>query len=52
MKLRLAIIGAGPAGIYAADILLKHDRGFDVSIIDIDTEIEAHHVVFGASFRF
>ncbi len=32
MKLRLAIIGAGPAGIYAADILLKHDRGFDVSI--------------------
>jgi ferredoxin--NADP+ reductase len=32
MKLRLAIIGAGPAGIYAADILLKHDRSFDVSI--------------------
>ena len=31
-KLRLAIVGAGPAGIYAADILLKHDRGFDVSI--------------------
>jgi len=32
MKLRLAIVGAGPAGIYAADILLKYDRGFDVSI--------------------
>ncbi|HWH25681.1 MAG TPA: FAD-dependent oxidoreductase [Pseudolysinimonas sp.] len=32
MKLRLAIVGAGPAGIYAADILLKHTREFDVSI--------------------
>ncbi len=32
MKLRLAIVGAGPAGIYAADILQKHDRAFDVSI--------------------
>ncbi len=31
-KLRLAIVGAGPAGIYAADILLKTDRQFDVSI--------------------
>ncbi|MGI9824303.1 FAD-dependent oxidoreductase [Agromyces sp. Marseille-Q5079] len=31
-KLRLAIIGAGPAGIYAADILLKAERNFDVSI--------------------
>lgn len=31
-KLRLAIVGAGPAGIYAADILLKMDRSFDVSI--------------------
>jgi ferredoxin--NADP+ reductase len=31
-KLRLAIIGAGPAGIYAADILLKAERQFDVSI--------------------
>ena len=30
--LRLAIVGAGPAGIYAADILLKHERSFDVSI--------------------
>ena len=30
--LRLAIVGAGPAGIYAADILRKHDRPFDVSI--------------------
>lgn len=32
MKLRLAIVGAGPAGIYAADILLKAERQFDVSI--------------------
>ncbi|WP_261165671.1 FAD-dependent oxidoreductase [Microbacterium sp. Marseille-Q6965] len=31
-KLRLAIVGAGPAGIYAADILLKTERRFDVSI--------------------
>ncbi|GAB3611196.1 FAD-dependent oxidoreductase [Humibacter ginsengiterrae] len=31
-KLRLAIVGAGPAGIYAADILLKAEREFDVSI--------------------
>src|SRR3954454_24631210 len=31
-KLRLAIVGAGPAGIYAADILLKEERDFDVSI--------------------
>src|SRR3712207_631345 len=31
-KLRLAIVGAGPAGIYAADILLKQEHGFDVSI--------------------
>ncbi|WP_292836406.1 FAD-dependent oxidoreductase [Microbacterium sp.] len=31
-KLRLAIIGAGPAGIYAADILLKAERKFDVAI--------------------
>ncbi|HWL59566.1 MAG TPA: FAD-dependent oxidoreductase [Microbacteriaceae bacterium] len=31
-KLRLAIIGAGPAGIYAADILLKYERAFEVSI--------------------
>ncbi len=30
--LRLAIVGAGPAGIYAADILLKAERTFDVSI--------------------
>ncbi|MFM2412156.1 MAG: hypothetical protein RLZZ587_489 [Actinomycetota bacterium] len=30
--LRLAIVGAGPAGIYAADILRKHERAFDVSI--------------------
>ena len=31
-KLRLAIVGAGPAGIYAADLLLKAERKFDVSI--------------------
>ncbi len=31
-KLRLAIVGAGPAGIYAADLLLKAERDFDVSI--------------------
>ena len=31
-NLRLAIVGAGPAGIYAADILLKAERKFDVSI--------------------
>jgi ferredoxin--NADP+ reductase len=30
--LRLAIVGAGPAGIYAADIAKKAGRGFDVSI--------------------
>jgi ferredoxin--NADP+ reductase len=30
--LRLAIVGAGPAGIYAADILLKAETQFDVSI--------------------
>jgi ferredoxin--NADP+ reductase len=31
-KLRLAIVGAGPAGVYAADILLKAEKQFDVSI--------------------
>jgi ferredoxin--NADP+ reductase len=31
-KLRLAIVGAGPAGIYAADLMLKAERKFDVSI--------------------
>ncbi len=30
--LRLAIVGAGPAGIYAADIAKKAERSFDVSI--------------------
>jgi ferredoxin--NADP+ reductase len=30
--LRLAIVGAGPAGIYAADILLKAEKQFGVSI--------------------
>lgn len=39
-KLRLAIVGAGPAGIYAADILLKAERGFDVSI-DIFEQLPA-----------
>lgn len=32
MKLRVAIIGAGPAGIYAADALLKLGQEFDVSV--------------------
>ncbi len=31
-KLRLAVVGAGPAGIYASDILLKAEKHFDVSI--------------------
>ncbi len=31
-KLRLAVIGAGPAGIYASDLILKAQRDFDVSI--------------------
>ncbi len=31
-KLRLAIVGAGPAGIYAADLLVKAEREFGVSI--------------------
>lgn len=29
---RIAIVGAGPAGIYAADILLKSEKVFNVSI--------------------
>lgn len=32
MLLRVAVIGAGPAGIYAADILLKQAEGVDVEI--------------------
>ena len=32
VTLRVAIVGAGPAGIYAADILLKHEKAPDVSI--------------------
>ncbi len=32
MTLRVAIVGAGPAGIYAADTLLKHEKVEDVSI--------------------
>jgi ferredoxin--NADP+ reductase len=31
-KFRLAIVGAGPAGIYAADIALKAEKDFDISI--------------------
>lgn len=31
-KMRLAIVGAGPAGIYAADLLVKANRDFDVEI--------------------
>ncbi len=31
-KLRLAIVGAGPAGIYAADLMIKAERDFEVSI--------------------
>ena len=31
-KLRLAVIGAGPAGIYAADLIHKAERDFEVSI--------------------
>ena len=30
--MRLAIVGAGPAGIYAADLLMKAERDFDVEI--------------------
>lgn len=31
-KLRIAVVGAGPAGIYASDLLLKAEREFEVSI--------------------
>lgn len=30
--LRIAIVGAGPAGVYTADILTKEERDFEVSI--------------------
>lgn len=30
--MRVAVIGAGPAGVYAADLLTKADRDFEVSI--------------------
>ncbi|UOQ56734.1 pyridine nucleotide-disulfide oxidoreductase [Leucobacter allii] len=30
--MRLAIVGAGPAGIYAADLLMKAERDFEVEI--------------------
>ena len=30
--LRVAIVGAGPAGIYAADLFTKAERDFEVSI--------------------
>lgn len=31
-KLRLAVVGAGPAGIYASDLIIKAQRDFEVSI--------------------
>lgn len=31
-KMRLAIVGAGPAGIYAADLMIKAERDFEISI--------------------
>jgi len=31
-KMRLAVIGAGPAGIYAADLMVKSERDFEVEI--------------------
>jgi ferredoxin--NADP+ reductase len=31
-KLRLAVIGSGPAGIYASDLILKSEKDFEVSI--------------------
>lgn len=31
-KLRLAVVGAGPAGIYASDLIMKAQRDFEVSI--------------------
>ena len=33
--LRLAIVGAGPAGIYAADLAKKSERGVDVFLAGI-----------------
>ncbi len=30
--MRVAIVGAGPAGIYAADILHKSERDFELAI--------------------
>ena len=34
LPLRVAIVGAGPAGIYAADILTKNDPDVTVDIFD------------------
>ena len=34
MSLRVAVIGAGPAGIYAADLLSKSDAGVTVDLIE------------------
>ena len=31
-KLRLAVVGSGPAGIYASDLILKAEKDFEVSI--------------------
>lgn len=33
-NIRVAVIGAGPAGIYAADILTKEHRGAEVDVFD------------------
>jgi ferredoxin--NADP+ reductase len=31
-KLRLAVVGSGPAGIYASDLIIKAEKDFEVSI--------------------
>ena len=49
-KLRLAIVGAGPAGIYAADILLKAEKQFDVSI-DLSPRAEDTGKLAGTDLR-
>ncbi|MET1038362.1 MAG: NAD(P)-binding protein, partial [Aeromicrobium sp.] len=35
-QLRVAVVGAGPAGIYAADILTKSDVDVTIDILDRD----------------
>ena len=32
MSFRVAVVGSGPAGFYAADALLKSDEGYGVSV--------------------